>query len=194
MVLVIYQEIVTRYYGPPPASTPPAIENKRNSKRNERNAQRLAHRCAPHPWPKSRSRPRPGSRRKMSESKPKTMSRFLRLRGARLKSFTFKNYRSAVDVHSPPYDIVQTAPGVPLPLGVRWQSPAPFDDADVNYSVQGVDVNLKGERQTDPGISRAGPNGAVITKSFTFSGVYLSDSNGSRRHGGRRHGADPGDS
>ena len=38
-----------------------------------------------------------------------------------------------------------TAPGVPLPLGVRWQAPAPFEDNELVYSVQGGDLKLAGE-------------------------------------------------
>ena len=170
MVLVIYQEIVTRYYGPPPASTPPAIENKETQ--NETSATPAPSASnAPAPVAKVAQPAMPGRPAKDVRVETENYVAVFTTQGARLKSFTFKNYRSAVDVHSPPYDIVQTAPGVPLPLGVRWQSPAPFDDADVNYSVQGGDVNLKGEAKQTLVFQGNGPNGAVITKSFTFSGV-----------------------
>ena len=41
LVLVIYQDLVTRFYGPPPRSTPPAIENK-SATRKTRSRRRRA--------------------------------------------------------------------------------------------------------------------------------------------------------
>src|SRR4030095_5034743 len=90
--------------------------------------------------------------------------------GARLKSFKLKRFRSSVDENSPPLEIVQTAPGVPLPLGVRWQSPSPFEDKELVYSVQGSDLKLTGEAKATLVFQGQTSSGAVITKSFAFSG------------------------
>jgi YidC/Oxa1 family membrane protein insertase len=90
--------------------------------------------------------------------------------GARLKSFKFKKYRSSVDEHSPPFEIVRAAPGVPLPLGVHWQAPTPFEDSEIVYSVQGNDLKLSGDGKGSLVFQGQNGNGAVITKSFAFSG------------------------
>jgi membrane protein insertase, YidC/Oxa1 family, N-terminal domain len=82
--------------------------------------------------------------------------------GARLKSFKFKKYRSSVDEHSPPFEIVRTAPGVPLPLGVRWQAPTPFEDSEIVYSVQGNDLKLSGDGKGSLVFQGQNGNGAVI--------------------------------
>jgi len=116
MVLVIYQEIVTRYYGPPPASTPPAIENKETQSETSATPAPSASN-APAPVAKVAQPATPGRPAKDVRVETENYVAVFTTQGARLKSFTFKNYRSAVDVHSPSYDIVQTAPGVPLPLG-----------------------------------------------------------------------------
>ncbi|MGH7796420.1 MAG: membrane protein insertase YidC, partial [Candidatus Binatia bacterium] len=91
-------------------------------------------------------------------------------RGARLKSFKFKKYRVSADENSPPVEMVQSAPGVPLPLGVRWQAPQPFEDSDLIYSVQGGDLMLRGDAKVNLQFQGQNSNGVVITKSFTFSG------------------------
>jgi len=81
-----------------------------------------------------------------------------------------KGFRSSVDENSPPYDSVQSAPGVPLPLGVRWQAPAPFEDADLVYSVEGDNLKLAGNARGTLQFRAQNAAGAVITKSFGFSG------------------------
>ncbi|HUK41982.1 MAG TPA: membrane protein insertase YidC [Candidatus Acidoferrales bacterium] len=90
--------------------------------------------------------------------------------GARLKSFTFKHYRSTVNENSPPFEIVSSAPGVPFPLGVRWQGAAPNDDKDVLYGVEGNDLKLTGDAKGNLVFRGRAPNGDNITKSFTFTG------------------------
>ena len=170
MVLVIYQEVITRYYGPAPVSTPPAVEN--NSTPGD---SAITSPPAPTPAaPVAAAKVLPAQRGQPAKDVRVETDNYVAVfttQGARLKSFTFKNYRSAVDVHSPPYDIVQSAPGVPLPLGVRWQSPAPFDDSEVIYSVQDGDVSLKGNATQTVVFQGHAPSGAVITKSFTFAGA-----------------------
>ncbi|HEX9788321.1 MAG TPA: membrane protein insertase YidC, partial [Candidatus Binatia bacterium] len=91
-------------------------------------------------------------------------------RGARLKSFKFKKYRISADDNSPLFEMVQTAPGVPLPLGVRWQTPQPFEDGDLVYSLQGSDLVLSGDAKATLQFQGQNASGAVITKAFTFFG------------------------
>jgi YidC/Oxa1 family membrane protein insertase len=75
-----------------------------------------------------------------------------------------------VDEQSPPFDIVTSAPGVPLPLGVRWQGATPADDGSVVYSVQGGDLKLAGDAKGTLVFQGTAADGTVITKSLVFSG------------------------
>jgi YidC/Oxa1 family membrane protein insertase len=90
--------------------------------------------------------------------------------GARLKSFKFKKYRSSVDEESPPFEIVESAAGVPFPLGVQWHDPTPFDDGGLLYSVEGSDLKLTGDSKGTLIFRGQTGNGTAITKTFTFSG------------------------
>jgi len=90
--------------------------------------------------------------------------------GARLKSFKLKHYRSSVDEKSPPFEIVTSAPNVPLPLGVRWQGAEPADDSSVLYGVQGGDLRLAGEAKGTLIFQGKTADGLAITKSLGFSG------------------------
>jgi YidC/Oxa1 family membrane protein insertase len=91
--------------------------------------------------------------------------------GARLKSFKFKKYRTSADEKSPPFEIVSNAAGVPLPLGVRLQAPAPFEDGALVYAVQGSDLKLTGDAKATLVFQGQSSDGAVITKTLTFSGA-----------------------
>ena len=57
-----------------------------------------------------------------------------------------------------------------FPWGVRWQNPAPFDDEELLYSVEGSDLKLTGESKSTLVFRGRTANGTVITKTFTFSG------------------------
>ena len=71
--------------------------------------------------------------------------------------------------------MITTAKDVPLPLGVRWQVPAPFDDAGLSYSVQGADLKLTGEAKGTLVFQGQTADGVTITKSLAFTGQSLSD-------------------
>ena len=163
LVLVIYQEWVTRQYGTPPPPSQP--ENKQAEKPPSPPP------SAPAPVTPSApvELPTAGAARDLKVETENYVAVFT-TQGARLKSFKFKNYRSAVDEKSPPFEIVPSTPGVPHPLGVRWQSPAPFDDARVLYTVQGNDVKLAGDAKGSLVFQGQTPNGSILTKKFTFSG------------------------
>jgi YidC/Oxa1 family membrane protein insertase len=168
LVLVIYQEWVTRYYGPPP-SPPPAV-----TKEAEKPA-------ATEPPAPPLVTPTPATQAAPAELLAAQSAKDIRVEtddyvaifttlGARLKSFKFKHFRGAVDEKSPPFDIVTSSPGVPLPLGVRWQGAAPVDDGSVLYGVQGGDLKLAGDAKGTLIFQGRTADGSVITKSLVFSG------------------------
>ena len=171
LVLVIYQDLVTRFY-PPPTQSPAPTNEKNDTKAVEtteipaeaKDAAAIADvRTAPAKVPA-------GQPARDIKVETENYAAVFTNRGARLKSFKFKKYRVSADENSPPVEMVQTAPGVPLPLGVRWQAPQPFEDSDLIYSVQGGDLMLRGDAKANLQFQGQNSNGVVITKSFTFSG------------------------
>jgi len=170
LVLVVYQDLVSRFY-PPPTTTPPAtVENKSDAK-------------GPEPTTAKESSPPLTVAQAAPAGVPAAQAaRDLRVetenyiavfttQGARLKSFKFKKYRATSDPDSPPFEMIQADTSVPLPLGVRWQTPEAFDDAGLIYAVQSGDVNLSGEAKATVTFQGQNAQGTVITKSFTFSGA-----------------------
>src|SRR5262245_51642940 len=167
LILVIYQEWMTRYYGTPTLA--PEAEKK------EPERAPVAEQSVPAPSPPTKPvavtvSPEANDQHKTISVKCNNYIALFTNQWARLKSFNFKNYRSSVGENTPPFDIVQSAPGVPLPLGIRWQSPAPFDDEELLYSVQGNDLKLAGDSKDNLIFSGRTSNGTVITKTFTFFG------------------------
>jgi YidC/Oxa1 family membrane protein insertase len=163
LILVIYQEWMTRYYGTPTVA--PEAEKKEPERAPVAEPPVLA----PPPRNKPVAVPVSSEVKDIRVETDNYIALFTN-QGARLKSFKFKKYRSSVDENSPPFDIVQSAPGVPFPLGIRWQSPAPFDDEELLYSVEGNDLKLTGDSKSTLVFSGRTANGTVITKTFTFSG------------------------
>jgi YidC/Oxa1 family membrane protein insertase len=165
LILVIYQEWVTRYYGTP---TPVPEAEKKEPERTPATGPQQPAPTAP---PQVKPVPVPLSREaKDIHVETDNYIAVFTNQGARLKSFKFKKYRNSVQENSPPFDIVDSAPGVPLPLGIRWQIPTPFDDEEVLYSVEGNDLKLTGDSKSTLVFSGRTANGTVITKGFTFSG------------------------
>ena len=144
LILVIYQEWMTRYYGTPTVA--PEAEKK------EPERAPIAEQPAPAAPPQTKPAAVPVSR-EVKDIRVET-DNYIALftnQGARLKSFKFKNYRSSVADNSPLFEMIQPAPGVPLPLGIRWQSPAPFDDEELLYSVEGKRPKAKRRLQEHSG-------------------------------------------
>ena len=171
LVLVIYQDLVTRFY-PPPTPSPAPTNDKSDAKTVETSEIPAQ---AKDPAAVSDLRPAPanvpaGQPTRDIKVETENYAAVFTNRGARLKSFKFKKYRVSADENSPPVEMVQSAPGVPLPLGVRWQAPQPFEDSDLIYSVQGGDLMLRGDAKAQLQFQGQNSNGVVITKSFTFSG------------------------
>lgn len=168
LVLVVYQQVMTYFYGPPPTVSAPEVEkNKPETAEPRENSTPIPPSVAP---PTSEAAVAAASAKGITVETENYRAVFTTA-GARLKSFKFKKYRSSVDEKSPPFEMIRNVPGVPLPLGVRWQAASPVDDSDVIYSVQGDDLNLAGDAKGTAVFRGQTKNGAVITKSFTFSGA-----------------------
>src|SRR5919106_1436016 len=171
LVLVVYQQFISWYYGVPPEGQAPVAEKN--------GAEKFAAPRQPSPAPSASAptaQPIPAPVAAAQAAKEITVETdnyvaVFTTRGARLKSFKLTRFRSSVDEKSPPFEIIQTAPGVPLPLGVRWQTPTPFEDNELVYSHQGNDLKLTGADKATLGFQGQTSGGAVITKSFAFSGA-----------------------
>jgi YidC/Oxa1 family membrane protein insertase len=166
LILVIYQEFVSRYYGAPPSA--PELAKQEPEKEKVPPATEPS---APTTPPQSKSVALPVSR-EAKDIRVET-DNYIALftnQGARLKSFKFKKYRSSVDDNSTLFEMVSPTPGVPFPLGVQWQSPAPFDDSGLIYSVQGGDLKLTGDSKGTLIFNGQTADGTAISKTFIFSG------------------------
>lgn len=164
LILILYQEWMTRYYPAPP----PQPDEQREEKKGE----------APAPSP---PKPEPIIQKsKPTAPKPQTVKdvkvetddyiALFTSQGARLKSFKLKHYRTSVDEKSPPFEMVPSVPGVPYPLGVVLPGSNPVNDEEVAYSVQGGDLNLTGTNQGRLVFQGTSPAGVVLTKELTFTG------------------------
>jgi YidC/Oxa1 family membrane protein insertase len=167
-VLVVYQQLVTHFYGPPPTASAPETEKGGPEKAAAPAENGVASPVASSPAV-APTAPTSRTAKEITVETDDYIAVFT-TQGGRLKSFKFKRFRSSVDENSPPFEIVRTAPGVPLPLGIRWQTPAPFEDSDLLYSVQGGDLKLTGDTKGTLVFQGQTGDGFVITKSFTFAG------------------------
>ena len=172
LVLVVYQEMIARFYPAPVPATAPTAEDAQQDPGKATQAPAEAKSAPPAAEPQS----------VQAKTAPEQTARELRVetenyvavfttRGARLKSFKFKKYRASAAANSAPFEMVQTAPGVPLPLGVAWQQPQPFDDGELIYAVQGSDLQLTGNAKGTLQFQGQNADGVMITKSFTFTGA-----------------------
>jgi len=162
LILIVYQEWVGRMYAPPPPS-------QKDEKKTENIAAPL-----PKPQPTLQEAKPVGraSQEKIKEIRVET-DHYIALftnKGARLKSFTLKHYRTSVDEKSPPYEMISSIPGVPYPLGLQLRGPAPFDDEGLLYSVQGADLRLTGDAKGTLLFQGQSPTKVILTKEFTFTG------------------------
>src|SRR3989338_4472451 len=162
LILVVYQEWVGRQYTPPPPS-----------QKDEKKTENVA---APPPKPQpALQKAKPvgrASQEKIKEIRVET-DHYIALftnKGARLKSFTLKHYRTSVDEKSPPYEMISSIPGVPYPLGLQLRGPAHFDDEGLLYSVQGADLRLTGDAKGTLLFQGQSPTKVILTKEFTFTG------------------------
>jgi YidC/Oxa1 family membrane protein insertase len=165
VILILYQEWMTRYYPAPP----PPQETEREEKKPESAAP-----PAPKPEPALQAArlPAPAKPQAIKEIKIETDDyvALFTSQGARLKSFKLKHYRAAFDEKSPPFEMVPSVPGVPYPFGVEIPEATPLKDEELAYSAQGGDLQLTGNNQGRLLFRAESPTGAVLTKEFTFTG------------------------
>jgi YidC/Oxa1 family membrane protein insertase len=167
LVLVAYQEFISRYYGPPPTVPAPAAEKMDTAAPPSGAAPATPSAVPPQVAPAIV--PPDQAVRNVQVETDNYIAVFTS-QGARLKSFKFKNYRASAEPKSPPFEIIVEAKDVPLPLGVRWQAPAPFDDAGLAYSVQGDNLKLTGRAKGTLVFQGQTADGVTISKTLTFTG------------------------
>ena len=173
LVLIAYQQFINYYYGTPPTdgSTPAGVKTEAEKTSAPVVAPSTATvapaQTAPAEIPSGQSA-------KDFKVETDNYIAIFTTQGARLKSFKFKKFRSSPDEKSPPFEIVSNATGVPLPLGVRLQAPAAFDDGALIYAVQGADLKLPGDAKGTLVFQGQTSDGTVITKALTFSGASYS--------------------
>jgi YidC/Oxa1 family membrane protein insertase len=163
LILVVWQEWMSRFYPAPPETPPPAPQE--------------APKSPPPPTPApaitpSAPAPPPVIAQAAKEIKVDTddFVAVFTTQGARLKSYKFKHYRTDADPQSPLYELINSAPGVPLPLGMRWQTATPMDDGGLVYGFSGGDLKLSGQAKGTLSFQAQAPDGSIASKSFTFSG------------------------
>jgi YidC/Oxa1 family membrane protein insertase len=165
LVLVLYQEWISRQYPTPPPQ-PPAEQKTEAAKAP------TADSVAPSAPTEIKPAPTPAGKQ-IQDIRVET-DNYIALftnQGARLKSFKFKHYQATADPNSPPFEMIATVPGVPYPLGVKWNSAAPTDDASIIYRVDGSDLKLSGEAEGTLTFQGTAPDGVTITKKLIFVGA-----------------------
>lgn len=165
LVLVLYQEWISRQYPTPPPQPP--VEQK-----TEAGKSGTAESVTPSVPAEIKPVPTPAGK-PIQDIRVET-DNYIALftsQGARLKSFKFKHYHTTADPNSPPFEMIATVPGVPYPLGVKWSNAPASDDASIVYRVDGGDFNLSGEAQRTLTFQGTGPDGVTITKKLSFSGA-----------------------
>jgi YidC/Oxa1 family membrane protein insertase len=172
LVLIMYQQFINYYYGPPPTE---GVAPSATKSEAEKTAPPQPPTAAAAVAAKSAAVDlSAGQSAKDIKVETDNYSAIFTTHGARLKSFKFKKFRTSADAKSPPFEIVSSAKDLPLPLGVRLQSPAPFDDGALVYAVQGDDLKLTGAGTGSLIFQGQAASGAVITKTLTFSGASYS--------------------
>jgi len=165
LVLVLYQEWISRQYPTPPPQ-PPAEQKVESGKGPTANS------VTP-PAP-AEIKPAPTPAEKAIQDIRVETDNYIALftnQGARLKSFKFKHYQATADPNSPPFEMIATVPGVPYPLGVRWSSAAATDDGSIIYQVDGGDLKLSGESSGTLTFQGTASDGTTITKKLSFVGA-----------------------
>jgi YidC/Oxa1 family membrane protein insertase len=165
LILILYQEWMSRYYPAPP----PQPEEQREEKKGETAAPSPQ---KPEPPVQKAKPPAPAKPQAVKDLKVETDD-YIALftsQGARLKSFKLKHYRTSVDEKSPPFEMVPSVPGVPYPLGIALSGANPVNDEEIAYSVQGGDLELSGTSQGRLLFQGTSSAGVALTKELTFTG------------------------
>ena len=111
LILVIYQDLVSRFYPPVPTTPAPTVESPKDSKPSGADA---AKESSPAVAPAQAAPAEIPARQPAREIRVETenYNAVFTTRGARLKSFKFKKYRTSADENSPPFEMVLAAPWV----------------------------------------------------------------------------------
>ncbi len=162
IILVVYQEWLARYYGAPSSPSQEKTEEKNSAA------------PLPKPQPKLQApapvvAPPPRTAKEIRVETDHYVALFT-TQGARLKSFTLKQYRTSVDPKSPPFEMIPFIPGAPYPLGVQLEGAKPLDDEGTIYSVRGGDLKLTGDTEGTLLFQGKTPTGVTLTKEFSFKG------------------------
>jgi YidC/Oxa1 family membrane protein insertase len=166
IILVAWQEWISRYYAVPPESQAPEAPQTRQMPEKGEAPQEPAPAMAP--GASAPSQPAQAARDITVETDDYIA--VFTTRGGRLKSYQFKNYRTQADPESAPFELIHDGAGVPLPLGMRWQGASAQDDGNLTYTVSGGDLKLSGNAQGKLMFQAQAPDGSVASKSFAFSG------------------------
>jgi YidC/Oxa1 family membrane protein insertase len=162
LILVIYQEWISRQYGTP---TSPQQDEKEAEKPAPSSSK-----PQPRPLPaQAIAAPAEQAVREIQVETDHYIAVFT-TQGARLKSFTLKQFRTSVNKKSPPFEMVSSNPGVPYPLGIQLRGLKPFNDEGLVYSVQESDLRLTGDAKGSLLFQGKTPGGATLTKQFTLTG------------------------
>jgi YidC/Oxa1 family membrane protein insertase len=162
LILVVYQEWLAHQYG----STPSSEAEQKIEKKIEPAKPKVLSEIKP-------AVPAISSFQKEFRDVRVETDRYVALfssKGARLKSFALKQYRTTVEKNSPPVEIISHEPGVPYPLGLRLNAPAAYDDENLMYAVTGNDLRLTDDAKGSLTFEGQTPAGISLKKEFTFTG------------------------
>ena len=90
--------------------------------------------------------------------------------GARLKSFKLKHYRAGVQQTSPPIEMIEHTPGMPFPLGIRFNTSPAQTDARMVYELRGSGLTLAKDDSGSLRFEGTTATGQRVVKELTFSG------------------------
>jgi YidC/Oxa1 family membrane protein insertase len=182
VLIVAYQELVMKRFYPPPSQQ--QIEQAKAAKEAQARALGLGNAAGTNasaiPSPAPGAAPTSGAQ-SLTTANPGGPERTVKVdsdyfvavftsRGARLKSFKLKNYKQSADKDSPPYEMVQVAPGGHLPLGaVMTRDGQVLDDYEFDYTTTAPElIELQPGRDEILAFTTKTADGATITKTFTF--------------------------
>src|SRR4026209_2829690 len=120
LVLVVYQDLVSRFFPAPPPGAPTSSESKDAVKAPDANSSAAKESPAAVAVAQEKTAPAEagtGQPAREINAETENYRAVFTTQGARLKSFKFKKYRTSGDANSPPFEMIQTAAAVPMPLG-----------------------------------------------------------------------------
>jgi YidC/Oxa1 family membrane protein insertase len=162
LILVVYQEWLARQYDPKTSEEP----------QQEIELKKPAVEPRVQPEIKAATQELPSLQPAVKEVRLET-DRYVAVftsKGARLKSFALKQYRTSVEEKSPPVEIITDKAKIPYPLGIRVNSAVPYDDANLIYAVTGNDLRLSGDAKGTLTFEGVTPAGFAVRKKLTFTG------------------------